>query len=492
MIWDWNLVTDEIFIGDQFQQLFGYKVKDNKGTINDWLKHLHPEDKEKVEKGIHLAIASSSVYWEHTFRYLRADGSIAKVIDRGSILRDKDGKAFRMVGAMQDVSRQRDLEEILDHELLAKRKLLAENNENFGLIFNSSSDVLYDNDLVAGKVRISDAYEKEYGYKIKNNITPVKDWLSHIHPNDKEAVHLNLIKAQAGTEMEWKYRYRFLKADGSIARVESKAVILRHADGKAYRMIGSMRDMSKQIVLEEKLEQQIRLKEKQMAEVFAEAKDTERLEIGKELHDNVNQLLAASILYLEMAKRGGHKSEIYLNRSSEYTLTAIEEIRKLTKGLTSDTLKTIGLRSAIENIAVDTMGANPVKISLALESYVGPGLNNKFELNVFRIVQQHLNNILTHAKATEVNIILEQNEKAISLTISDNGIGFDMTKQRKGIGVNNIRSRVLEYNGAADFISQPGRGCKLKVTFPLPIGTSPENHPGRLYQHGKRQISALD
>ncbi len=115
-------------------------------------------------------------------------------------------------------------------------------------------------------------------------------------------------------------------------------------------MIGSMHDISNQKVLEERLAREIKLKEMQIKEAAGDAKDTERSNIGKELHDNVNQLLGASRLYLEMAKRGGKDSEMYLSRSSEYTLTAIEEIRKLSKGLTTDIIKNSGLCPAIESI----------------------------------------------------------------------------------------------------------------------------------------------
>ena len=94
-------------------------------------------------------------------------------------------------------------------------------------------------------------------------------------------------------------------------------------------------------------------------------------------------------------------------------------------------------------------------------------VNDKFKLNVFRIVQEQLNNILKHAKATEVSISLLQNKRSIMLVISDNGVGFDTGKKRKGIGVANINSRAASYNGTADFASQPGQGCVLTATFPV-------------------------
>src|SRR3984957_14816232 len=84
--------------------------------------------------------------------------------------------------------------------------------------------------------------------------------------------------------------------------------------------------------LDKKISLEVRLKQNQIAEAIIDAKELERSDIGKELHDNVNQLLGATRLYLDMAKKDDSNRDMYLERSSEYTLSAIEEIRKLTKG----------------------------------------------------------------------------------------------------------------------------------------------------------------
>jgi PAS domain S-box-containing protein len=357
--------------------------------------------------------------------------------------------------------------EKLRQELLTKSKLLTQYNESFKFIFNSQSDVFYDSDLVTNKVKFSDAFEKEFGYKIIDNITPLENWISHIHPDDEMAVMADYWRILASEDSEWKYNYRFLRADNSVANVLSRGIILRNAGGKAYRMIGSIQDMSKQKVLEEKLGMEIEIKEQQIAEALEDAKASERSELGKELHDNVNQLLGVSKLYLDMAKQGGEGSELYLSRSSEYTNDAIEEIRKLTKGLTTDIIKNHGLCEAIDNIIRVTMEVNPVKISYEMKSFKEGNINNKFKLTVYRIIQEQLNNILKHAKAVEVSIKLLQTKKSIVLTISDNGIGFNTAEKAKGIGIANINSRATFYNGTTDLVSRPGQGCLLTVTFPV-------------------------
>ena len=310
-------------------------------------------------------------------------------------------------------------------------------------------------------------HQIQFSYKITGNMTPLENWINHIHPDDKDMVQKDYIKMLATKDTEWKHSYRFLRADGSVVNILSKAIVLRNAEGKAYRMLGSMHDNSKQQRLEEKLEQEIKLKEKQITEAVEDAREIERSDIGKELHDNINQLLGASKLYIDIAKRGGENSETYLNLSSQYTLEAIEEIRKLTKGLTTDIIKNLGLSEAIENISTQTMEVSPVKITCAIKNFIEHSVNDKFKLNVYRIVQEQLNNILKHAKATKVNIDILQNKKSIMLIISDNGVGFDTGKKREGIGLTNIKSRAAAYNGTADFVSQPGKGYVLQVKFPV-------------------------
>ncbi|MEO5888964.1 MAG: PAS domain-containing protein, partial [Ferruginibacter sp.] len=465
VIWDWNLLTNEGSIGEGFKEMFGHTIYNNKGIIADWNIYIYPDDKEIVEKSLQDAIASSETRWEHVYRFIKADCTVAKIFNRATIIRNTNGKALRMIGAIQDISKQKVLEERLEQEIATKGKLLTDFKESFNLIFNSSTDVLYDADLEANTLIVSDAFEKEFGYKTAAGMTLEKDWASHIHPDDKARILKKYTRLVATSESEWKADYRFLKADGTVANVLNKGIVLRNPEGKAYRMMGSIHDISKQKVLEERLEQEIKLKEKQIAEAAEDAKYTERSDIGKELHDNINQLLGASRLYLELAKRGGEQSKLYLSRSTEYTITAIEEIRRLTKGMTTDIVKNIGLCEAIEKIASDFMEVNPVKIFSTLDSFIENRVNDKFKLNVFRIVQEQLNNILKHAQAKKVTISLSQNKKNVILCITDNGIGFNTTEKRKGIGVDNIISRAAAYGGTAEFVSARGEGCILTVKF---------------------------
>jgi two-component system, NarL family, sensor histidine kinase UhpB len=332
-------------------------------------------------------------------------------------------------------------------------------------MFNSSSDVLYEIDLTTDEILLSDGYQKEFGYPVTPHMKTADVWGKYLHPEDKEAVLKDYKRMLASRETGWKFNYRFLRSDGSVANIVSSRVILRDTKGIAYRMIGSMQDVSKQTILEEKLAQEIKLKEKQIADAMQEAKETERSDLGKELHDNVNQLLGVSRLYLAMAKQGGPDSEKHIGRSAEYTLNAIEEIRKLTKGLAKDEIRDFGLCDSIDNLISDMRQVNKVKISCSLDHSIENLMNDKFKLNVFRIVQEHMNNILKHAHAKTITLSLTRKSKSFTLVIADNGVGFDTSAKRKGIGIDNIKSRAAAYNGNAEFASAPDEGCVLTIAF---------------------------
>jgi PAS domain S-box-containing protein len=468
VMWDWDISTGLIYVGDSIEEVFGCKVQNHTVNFTDFIHCLLPEEKEGIKKTLLKTIASGSKSWNDSFKFKRMDGSVASTTSRASIVRNEKGKVIRLIGAIKDISILQELEKKLNEQIAMQK----EQSERYLLAAKISFDGIWDWNLLTNDFFLGEGFEELFGYTVKSTAGNISDWSNHLHPDDKESVEKGLQDAIVSTASHWEHAYRFIKANGSIANVYGRASIIRDSDGKAYRMIGAVHDISKQKVLEEKLEQEMKLKEQQIAEAAEEGRETERSNIGKELHDNVNQLLGASRLYLGMAKNGGENSEMYFSRSSEYTLTAIEEIRKLTKVLTTDVIKNLGLCESIDNIVRDTMEVNPVKISCALKSFKENSVNEKFKLNVFRIVQEGLNNILKHAHATEVTIRLIQNKKSIILAISDNGIGFDTTNKSKGIGVRNIINRAELYKGNASFISQPGEGCFLTVTFPVETNES--------------------
>jgi PAS domain S-box-containing protein len=344
----------------------------------------------------------------------------------------------------------------------------AENKDWIKSIGKTTYDVTWDWDVFTNQISFGTSYEKVFGYKLPTIKVSYERWMSFFKPDERAVLKRKIKKIFDSEKETWEDSFQFICPDGSLCYIIIRSNILRNNTGKAIRLIGVIHDVSKMQRLEETLDREIRLNQSQITEAVVEAKEMERSDLGKELHDNVNQLLGASMLYLDMARKDIKNGEIYLIHSSEYTFSAIEEIRKLTKGLITDTIKDFGLCAAIEDIVRDTMEACPVKIHCVLQPSLETSRSYKFKMNAFRIVQEQLTNILKHAKASDIYITMSETNGRFTLSISDNGIGFDNTKKSRhtGIGMRNIISRSAFYGGSARFITEPGNGCKLVISFP--------------------------
>lgn len=110
LVWDWNLLTDHISWNDTVFGGLKFKLPEVKPSFQWWKDHVHPDDLQRVTDGLARHAATGRGLWRDEYRFRRGDGSWAMIIDRGILERAPDGKAVRMVGAMQDVSEQRELE----------------------------------------------------------------------------------------------------------------------------------------------------------------------------------------------------------------------------------------------------------------------------------------------------------------------------------------------------------------------------------------------
>lgn len=106
-IWDWDIVKNTIYRGENYQFLFGYSREELIASSDSWAKHIHPDDREAIVRSVKDSVNGNQSKWVGEYRYEQHDGSYAFVNDRGIIVRDRNGKAIRMVGAMQDITKQK-------------------------------------------------------------------------------------------------------------------------------------------------------------------------------------------------------------------------------------------------------------------------------------------------------------------------------------------------------------------------------------------------
>ncbi len=349
-------------------------------------------------------------------------------------------------------------------------------NEIYRFVTQVTADCLWEWDIPAREFFWLDGgHHRAFGYPIINAIVPQQFWENCIHPEDKPRI-LSGLEAVIGigSATIWEDEYRFKKADNNYCHVRDRAHIIYGEGRKATRMIGATHDITarrqaeiKLLESERTLGQERLSKQKELTEAVLSAQELERADIGKELHDNLNQILGATKMYIELAKADDGSREFCLNKSSALLVTVIEEIRRISKSLTVPGKHLMQIAESIHILLDDLSILHPIKIAFTERGVDEERLSDKIRLDIFRIVQEQLNNILKHAQATSATIGLIQENSQLLLEIADNGKGCEITQESEGIGIRNIRTRVDSHNGTLSVVSRPGEGFTLSVALPL-------------------------
>ncbi|MCE3225521.1 MAG: domain S-box protein [Bacteroidetes bacterium] len=155
-VWDWNLVNSELYWSEGYETLFGYKTSEEEVNINSWISRIHPEDVKRVTEGVIKQINEPEAgFWQEEYRYIKADGNIAHVYDRGYIVYNENRVPIRMVGAMSDITNRKKAEEIYQKSEANLRNILENTDTAYVLLdenakilsFNSSAVMLAQSDL---------------------------------------------------------------------------------------------------------------------------------------------------------------------------------------------------------------------------------------------------------------------------------------------------------------------------------------------------------
>jgi two-component system sensor histidine kinase UhpB len=229
-------------------------------------------------------------------------------------------------------------------------------------------------------------------------------------------------------------------------------------------------DITERRKAETELARQRITQQKLITETSVQAQEREREEIGKELHDNINQILSATKLYLEFARIA--EAELLpdlLDKSYRNIQQAIEEIRHLSHRLVAPSLTETNLTQAISQLLMNMRMVSKLKLHLDTDEYHEEVTDPNIRLMFYRIVQEQLNNILKHAHAQAATVKMQTSENHITLTVIDDGVGFDTNTTSAGIGLRNITNRAAVYNGTTRIISEPGKGCMLEVAIPCKV-----------------------
>lgn len=196
-------------------------------------------------------------------------------------------------------------------------------------------------------------------------------------------------------------------------------------------------------------------------------------QIGQELHDNIGQLLTVVVMQLnsleeEMADGSAQQS---VQQTRELVRTIITDVRTLSKTLDHDTVQRFGLLSSLklELERIQRAGRVQAQLTTMGEPY---SLGEQTEVVLLRMAQESLNNAIRHGKAQTISITAHYKPENYTLTITDNGQGFNSNEvnarplEKAGSGMNNLHRRSRLLGGSCTVTSQPGAGTQVQIQLP--------------------------
>ena len=456
VMYDWNLEDDSVWWNQGWQTHFGF-TEDQIGQNFSWLKSLiHPDDLVELNEKFERLKNSKLNSWRHNYRLIRPNGSILYVSDRGYFVRDKHGNATGLLGALVNNSEQKEVE-----------RLLRESEQKYRLFFDQSplGKCIYDPDSLE-IIEINKAALILYKYE-RDEIIGQSILDLFIDEQREQAVNEILhYRGISSPTIEWMHQTKH--KDPIMVEVSGTQIAYL---GKEHRL-AIITDITQQ-----------RLTEEQLFSSFIDGENKERERLAQELHDGLGQYLAASNMHLEGLKKSlqhaSEKEQMLYKKGLSFLQQAMVETRSISHNLMPRIISEQGLAEAIQTLTKSFHQPGHLQITY-YHNLHELELSDKLEVNIYRIVQECLSNVVKHAKATVVNVQLIKDENDLILTIEDNGKGFETGAGTAslGLGLNGIKTRTFALGGIVDVDTKKNKGTLITVCVPI-------NRARRMYEKNK-------
>ena len=333
---------------------------------------------------------------------------------------------------------------------------LQESEKRYSNLFQLSPQPMWVYDLDTYRfVQVNQAAREHYGYSEAEFLQLT---ILDIRPEEDVAAAMAFYKKKTGEKKEptMKGTVRHYKKSGELINVETFSTPIMIND-KYYMSVIAV-DITEKI-----------LYERAILKAIIKTQEDERYEIGSELHDNVCQLLATTKLTLGMLKPALPEASMnWFEQCNKYIMLASDEIRNLSHRLAPAFFDETTLQDTFR-LLLDTFNiGDKYNVYLYFDDAVKQNaLHRDVQLNLYRILQEQLRNILKYAGATAIEVEVVIKRKNLVMRIYDDGAGFDIKTAKKGIGLANMKRRAELFSGKIDINSSPGKGCEVMVSLPL-------------------------
>ena len=446
--WDLDVRTGRDHWFGDLQTMFGMASDTFDGTMVDFRRRVHPDDRERVSQAFADARLNRKPYLAE-FRVLRDDQTVRWVTARGEFYYAGNGEPVRMLGMATDVT---------DTKLLEQQ--VRESEQRFRLLANTAPVMIWTTgtDKLCNYVNrpwldfTGRTFEQELG----------NGWAESIHSEDVVSSFRKYTEAFDNREqLEMEYRVR--RHDGEYRWIFDRGVPRFNADGSFAGYIGCCIDVTERKRAEEALST--------IGRRLIEAHEEERTWIGRELHDDINQRLALLATHVDLLSHENTSKGTAPNRFVDIQKRIRDisgGIQALSHRLHSSKLDYLGLASAAQGFCRELSENAKAEVHFT-QSAIPSGIPKEVSLSLFRVLQEALHNAVKYSGVRTFYVNLRGTEDGIELMVLDEGKGFEEQDafSRQGLGLISMRERIQMVHGVFDIETHPGAGTTIVARVPL-------------------------
>jgi PAS domain S-box-containing protein len=422
-----------------------------------WEQQVHPDDLGNVRAAI-LDAAASNADLQVEFRMVFPDGSLHYLEAFGKAGYDSGGRPVRMTGVAWDITQR-----------VLARRALAESEAELRAIFENSVIGVVLIDDHRNIVRHNKAVRDFLGYDMQMASQLTADDI--IHPDEQEQSRRQFAELLTGKRSSYQVERRYRHGNGEYRWVRASIYPVNLHSRRCFVVL--VEDIQDRKQMQMALEA-ARDKELQMREEFAfhllNVQEQERQRMANELHDSLGQSLSVIKNRAQLALEGvglNTPPAAQLQGIVRVTSDAIAETRRLAHNLRPLHIEQLGLTAAMEQLLEQFREASQVPVVSRLEN-IDDAFGADHLTHVYRLVQEALNNISKHARATQVKMLVERDLHVVRIRIEDNGCGFDPElMHHAGLGLISMTERAHMLGGQVQVVSHPGGGTMVIIELPV-------------------------
>ncbi len=492
-LWDWDFVNNKMWWSESFYTMFGYDNKSDLSTRAQWLAKIHPDDREGVEKSLHHVINSNQNQWMREYRFLKADGRYADILDRAYVLHDEHEIPYRMLGSMFDLTEQNLAKQEIA-QIDAQRKFLAESMPLIVWTTDPRENVNFANRQ----------FELYTGMSQQQAIG--NGWQSVIHPDDLTQL-MNDWKKASHEKKDFQVEVRVKTANGDYHWNVLSAKARRETNGNLISWVITTIDIHEQKNLNQFLENKVDERTRQLKEMneALERSNYDLQQFASVASHDLQEPLRKIHMFAHLVKERYVKEQPEASQYLEKILQSSQRMKSMISSVLNfsklsgdrDYFEAIDLSKLVKDlledfeIVIDEKNAK-IKIGNLPEAEVIPG-------QMRQVFQNLLSNALKFSRPgvppeIEVNSVriaakeFNGKEKAdgpfVRVFVRDNGIGFEKEFSESvfqlfqrlhskdkyegtGIGLAVTKKIIEKHHGLIHATSETGHGTIFSFIIPL-------------------------